>query len=549
MLLESPIVPGRSEPETAPTRTDLEKAKSSGFDPAKGHQSPWTGVIGGLLLLSYILIYSIFQDNVLAHGGPAINFPITAMSGFFSLGTLSRNILDLPFAALIVFLFMASWEACKSPGRRVFLSAGSLIFLSAGIIVSLDPGGHIFLNSLAGGFTGFEKVLAGHLLFLLFFLMVLFPNSIRTGRLRVRRTWRQALKTSFIRWVSSLAVLFAAVTLFSSHPLFFGENFRPWKTTAVFLLTGYGILGWPYSFITNLLRSGPAEDRRDVGLIFFLFFRNLTRFFTPVGRKAMSRWSRDRVTRIVLRDLLVKFFFLPLMVTFMFQEFGNLAHTFPQLFDYRSFWSSTNLNRIYWTIFHAIFIMDVSLSSIGYACSSRWLDNKSRSVEPTCIGWVVAVGCYPPFNQALGQYLPYQYKFGGSPYLDLTALPWLPDGLASSLNYFTGVGLAGFALVCYMVFVWATMSFGLRFSNLTNRGIITRGPYAWCRHPAYAAKNLAWWAESIRSFSSPWQFLFLLGWNIIYFWRARTEENHLRKDSAYRLYCSHVKYKFFPGLW
>src|SRR3546814_17210443 len=47
------------------------------------------------------------------------------------------------------------------------------------------------------------------------------------------------------------------------------------------------------------------------------------------------------------------------------------------------------------------------------------------------------------------------------------------------------------------VYAWATMAFGIRFSNLTHRGIITHGPYALTRHPAYIAKNLSWWVGSM----------------------------------------------------
>ncbi len=43
------------------------------------------------------------------------------------------------------------------------------------------------------------------------------------------------------------------------------------------------------------------------------------------------------------------------------------------------------------------------------------------------------------------------------------------------------------------VYAWATVAFGFRFSNLTDRGIITNGPYAWTKHPAYVSKNLFWW--------------------------------------------------------
>ena len=43
------------------------------------------------------------------------------------------------------------------------------------------------------------------------------------------------------------------------------------------------------------------------------------------------------------------------------------------------------------------------------------------------------------------------------------------------------------------VYAWATVAFGFRFSNLTHRGILTHGPYAWTKHPAYVSKNLFWW--------------------------------------------------------
>jgi protein-S-isoprenylcysteine O-methyltransferase Ste14 len=91
------------------------------------------------------------------------------------------------------------------------------------------------------------------------------------------------------------------------------------------------------------------------------------------------------------------------------------------------------------------------------------------------------------------------------------------------------------------------MAFGLRFSNLTNRGIIARGPYAWIRHPAYVSKNIAWWAENARSFSSLWQIIFLAAWNYIYYLRAVTEERHLLRDPDYRAYCQKAPYRFIPG--
>jgi protein-S-isoprenylcysteine O-methyltransferase Ste14 len=101
-------------------------------------------------------------------------------------------------------------------------------------------------------------------------------------------------------------------------------------------------------------------------------------------------------------------------------------------------------------------------------------------------------------------------------------------------------------LACVFVYAWSTAAFGLRFSNLTNRGIITDGPYRWLKHPAYVSKNLSWWLISV-------PFIAGAGWvtavvsclmmgavNLIYYLRAKTEERHLRADPAYRAYEAYI---------
>ena len=95
------------------------------------------------------------------------------------------------------------------------------------------------------------------------------------------------------------------------------------------------------------------------------------------------------------------------------------------------------------------------------------------------------------------------------------------------------------------VYAWATVAFGLRFSNLTHRGIITNGPYRFTKHPAYLAKNLFWWlfALPFLTLSGSWteglRNTVLMGVvSGVYYWRARTEERHLGADPAYRAYAA-----------
>ena len=79
-------------------------------------------------------------------------------------------------------------------------------------------------------------------------------------------------------------------------------------------------------------------------------------------------------------------------------------------------------------------------------------------------------------------------------------------------------------------------------SNLTHRGILTNGPYRWSKHPAYLAKNLSFWMISIpfvihgSAAESLRQCMLLCGVNLIYYWRAKTEERHLSWDPVYRAY-------------
>ena len=94
------------------------------------------------------------------------------------------------------------------------------------------------------------------------------------------------------------------------------------------------------------------------------------------------------------------------------------------------------------------------------------------------------------------------------------------------------------------VYAWATVIFGIRFSNLTYRGIITNGPYRFSRHPAYLSKNLFWWFATLPFFATSGSLtdavrntVLLAMVSGVYFWRAKTEEMHLlSEDAKYREY-------------
>jgi protein-S-isoprenylcysteine O-methyltransferase Ste14 len=177
-----------------------------------------------------------------------------------------------------------------------------------------------------------------------------------------------------------------------------------------------------------------------------------------------------------------------------------------------------------------MFVVDVVFATVGYVLTMRPLDAHIRSANPFAAAWAAALICYPPFilMESGG---PLDYHPGTQ---DWTVWfqwhPWLLAGWGALLVVLTAI------------YAWATVAFGLRFSNLTNRGILTHGPYAWSRHPAYLSKNLFWWASTLPvlttgSVVDAVRATALMGVvSGVYYWRAKTEERHLRLDPDYLAY-------------
>lgn len=179
-----------------------------------------------------------------------------------------------------------------------------------------------------------------------------------------------------------------------------------------------------------------------------------------------------------------------------------------------------------------LFLIDVHIGTVGYLLTLKPLDAQIRSANPYLAGWVAALICYPPFI-LMGGGGPLSYHENTADWSvwlqGHDALLWLWAGLL--------VGLTA-------IYAWATVAFGIRFSNLTYRGVLTNGPYRFTRHPAYLSKNLFWWFSTLpflATSGSPVDAVrntAILGLvSAVYFWRARTEERHLlAEDAKYREY-------------
>lgn len=219
---------------------------------------------------------------------------------------------------------------------------------------------------------------------------------------------------------------------------------------------------------------------------------------------------------------LVKAFFFPLMFVWLNNSTNNVVHKDLALAGWN------NLIAYDW-LYDFIFFVDLLFTTVGYALCFRPIDTHLRSAEPTFLGWGVALFCYEPF---FGMLFQRQYVFyGGNNFGD-----WL--GHYQALRWAWAISI----LLLITVYVLATVAFGVRFSNLTHRGILTNGPYRFTKHPAYVSKNLSWWMLSIpfiprESVSvSIKHCIALLLVNFMYYMRAKTEERHLSLDPTYVAY-------------
>jgi Isoprenylcysteine carboxyl methyltransferase (ICMT) family len=249
--------------------------------------------------------------------------------------------------------------------------------------------------------------------------------------------------------------------------------------------------------------------------------------FVQFGQLVCGRWQ-DVDPSVIKRHLLgwtVKAFFLPLMSVYLSEELSFLYVAV------RSYGIMCVLRFDAW--FHLSYMIDLLFCVIGYTATTRLLDSHMRSVEPTMLGWAAALICYQPFYSVISRsYLQYE----GNRFWDSWLQPW--PLLQSAWG--------GAIILLSLIYALCTVAFGLRFSNLTHRGIITGGPYVLTKHPAYLAKNLSWWLISVPfvvttdMLASLRHCALLLLLNGVYFLRARTEERHLSIDPVYVEYAQWI---------
>ncbi|NDF12834.1 MAG: isoprenylcysteine carboxyl methyltransferase [Proteobacteria bacterium] len=382
---------------------------------------------------------------------------------------------------------------------KINLLAVSIFFVSVFLMRQFSPGAGFYLKA----FVSLGSVLLPILLYDLFVVKV-YKNP--SAQLSARN------EPDFPRVGIKIIGLFATYALIAFaywvFPEYRGAFYAKYWTLLSIMVPVALLLSFYYFIEVDVRMEKPEDAYWHMGM---LVLGNTK----VVSKTVLAEHARGWI---------VKAFFFPLMFLYLYGNVENIIWT-----DFTKMHSFIN---VYDYLYTFLFTIDVIFAAVGYMMTFRFLDSHIRSVEPTMMGWVVAIMCYSPFWTSVfyNSYFKYDDNFyWGDMTSGLPLLQWV-----------WGITI----ILLVIIYSFATVAMGYRFSNLTYRGLITNGPYRFSKHPAYVSKNIMWWMISVPFFpSESWDMMIvhcvgLAGVNMIYYWRARTEENHLSNYPEYVEYAN-----------
>lgn len=407
------------------------------------------------------------------------------------------------------------------------------------------PSAHIYvlttiLGTLGGFFAFIHWGYHDRLFFLPIFVVaalwatVLFArqcNGLSAFSINYQDSWLKLFARAIPRFLVWLCLLGIGILFYTTHSYYMGYT-KSNEFLAIFFNI-FAICGIPYFLITLKLKASRIEDFYDpaVRIIHIgkqLLLAMLQRQYRHRARLVM----RNRCNRKVLLNLIMRTYFLPVMVSQVYGGYSSVVRMANEG------GLGSLLGFLTWLV-AMLWLTDALCASVGYCLESRWTESRSRSIDMTSGGWLICLCCYAPLNEVTGTVFPFAPSVVTGQTTDLLIhgeVFWLALKLLETV-------LLG-------ALVYSDLSLGPSGVNITLKKIQSTGPYALVRHPATVCKLSFWWIQSI-FYVSFWQWHIILGqimWNVIYILRALSEERHLKQYAEYREYMLRVRYRFIPGL-
>lgn len=346
------------------------------------------------------------------------------------------------------------------------------------------------------------------------------------------------LKRSIIRYLVWLAIIITGYQFYLLTPPYNTVSYRATPQLFENFLYWYLWLGIPYFALTLTFKSSRIEDYYDPAIRFLHIGKQiakqlLLRLSGETSQRPVFHVLKKQYNRKIFLNLVMRAYFIPVMIIQVIPTTLTALKTLVQeLHNYQLITLILMFSAILWLI-------DVLNAVVAYCMESRWLENRSRSIDLTIGGWVVCLSCYAPINNITGSIFAFAPFAAGNQIDDL---------VFNSIGFFYAAKII--EMLALTAHIYSDVSLGPSTANITLKKIQTRGPYGLIRHPGTTTKLLLWLTQSF-IYKKFWTAKFIigyLGWGTIYVLRAFTEERHLKKFAEYRGYAKKVKHRFFPGL-
>ncbi len=334
---------------------------------------------------------------------------------------------------------------------------------------------------------------------------LIYKKNSPLGMLAIRRPFN--LKRCYYKILGLFFVFTCIMGIYWLFPMFSKGVFNQWIMNLSIISPIFFLLSIVYVVIMDIIGLEEKDEYWHIG--HYLIHRT-----NGLSRSALANLARS---------WLVKLFFLGLMCPWACDKIiWFIATDFSKL-------TFNNPIALFFAVEGACFAIDVLYGAIGYITCFKLSNTHIRTTEPTLGGWACAIMCYWPFWAMV--FYPYLFNYG---YTNR----WMDIFSTGSIGWY----IWGSAIILLeFLYAMATIAGGLRFSNLTYRGLWNTGLYKYTKHPAYVFKNLSWWLAVMPfAIASPAlaikSSILLLGVNLIYYTRAKTEERHLSHYPEYREY-------------
>jgi protein-S-isoprenylcysteine O-methyltransferase Ste14 len=362
---------------------------------------------------------------------------------------------------------------------------------------------------------------------LVIFAVTFVLSSVELAR---SRPWQNAVNPSqkpllerfSTTWIGSMTGFYLMAAVWFVLPEYARAYYRPIVDLALFIGIVFPLLSAVVLLVTERWSTAPGSAYHIGKMI--LALPNMAR--TGDVHTSGVDWQ---LVRKGFLSWMVRGFFLPInycelvyaVRELRFHEFSFMTAPYPQAIS---------------LILACSYALIIAAVTPGYLFSSRTIGTETRTVDHTWFAWTVTLVCYPPFTSGVfWRYFNYRASTPSPDWMQ----PWTTVG-----DLFPGTVVAlGVAIVLSeLVHLWAEAQFGIRSSNLSNRGIITTGPLRFTKHPVYLSKCVGWFliwlpfaagTSAVHSLQLTILFACVCG---IYYLRSHTEEKLLSQDPAYVQY-------------